>query len=95
MCGLKAAQIHGRPCRATKEPVAVLYSLLPYGKKILICRHLSSMLSHDGAAAGASSSDHLKDLHCSSQTTTCMIRQYYIIVYAYIRIYVYLCIHQW
>ena len=39
MCGLKAAQIHGRPCRATKESVAVLYSLLPYGKKILICRH--------------------------------------------------------
>ena len=60
MCGLKAAQIHGRPCRATKEPVAVLYSLLPYGKNILISRHLSSMLFHDAAGPGASSSYHLR-----------------------------------
>ena len=62
MCGLKAAQKHERSSRAAKEPVqplAVLYFLLPYGKKILICRHLSSMLAHD--AVVAPSSYHLKD----------------------------------
>ena len=45
-----------------KEPMQSLAahdSLLPYGKKILICRHLSSMLAHD--AVVAPSSYHLKD----------------------------------
>ena len=36
MCGLKVAQIHGRPFRAAKEPVqslAVVDSFLPYSKR--------------------------------------------------------------
>ena len=46
MCVLKAAQIYRRPFGAAKEPVllsAALDNFLPYGKKILISRHLSSM----------------------------------------------------
>ena len=45
MCGLKAAQIHERPCRAAKDyvqPLATLDSYLPYGRKDLIssqCYH--------------------------------------------------------
>ena len=42
----KAAQIHGRPFMAAKEPVqplAALDSFLPYGKKILYLTGLSSM----------------------------------------------------
>ena len=38
MCGLKAAQIHERPFRATKghvQPLAALDSLWPNAKKIL------------------------------------------------------------
>ena len=46
MCGRKAAQMHGQPLGATKEPVqplAAQYFFLLYDKKILISRHLSSM----------------------------------------------------
>ena len=47
MCGLKAAQIHGRPFRATKEhmqPLAAQDSFLPNGKKFWFLTGLSSLL---------------------------------------------------
>ena len=46
MCVLKATQIHERPFRAAKDqvqPYAALGYILPNGKKILICPHLSSL----------------------------------------------------
>ena len=44
-----AAQMHGRPFRVAKElvqPLAVLDSFLPYGKKILIWHHFPAITIH-------------------------------------------------
>ena len=49
MCGLIAAQMHGRPYRAARElvqPPAALDYFLPYGKKILIWHHFPAITIH-------------------------------------------------
>ena len=48
MCGLKAAEMHEQPFRATKElvqPSTAQDFVLPYGKKILNSGHLSSIFT--------------------------------------------------